>query len=172
MRKLGWIVALVLGCSKPADPPAGRASPGAAGASASAAPFIVHHRKHPDHRAPVVDNPPPLVLEVVTGGTTATWRQDAFDKVARFTQGHDGVARDVWSLRELAHQLVGPTATVTRITGVDGSQPIDPAAWQDPTRTPLLHTTRRGTLKFRWADATGAWGENATKDVTRIELAP
>ncbi|HEY0191859.1 MAG TPA: hypothetical protein VGC42_12145, partial [Kofleriaceae bacterium] len=84
----------------------------------------------------------------------------------------DGEARDVWSLRELAHQLVGPSARVTAVTGEDGTKAIDAAAWSDATRTPLLHTTRRGTLKYRWADASGKWGETEVKEVSRLEIAP
>ncbi|HET7503472.1 MAG TPA: hypothetical protein VFK02_20765 [Kofleriaceae bacterium] len=78
----------------------------------------------------------------------------------------------MWSLRELTHALVGPAARVTSITGADGTRMLDRATWDDPSRTPLLHTTRRGTLKFRWADASGTWGESEVKDVTRVEIAP
>ena len=39
-------------------------------------------------------------------------------------------------------------------------------------RAPVhVHTTRRGTLKFRWADAGGTWDDTEVKDVTRIEIA-
>jgi hypothetical protein len=168
MRKLGWILLLVVGCSKPADkPPADKPSePPAAEATGSA-----HHRKHEDRREPVVADAPPLKLEVVAKGATTTWHQDSFDKVTRYTKGTDGEARDVWSLRDLVHQLVGPGARVTSVTGEDGTKTIDRAGWENATRTPLLHTTRRGTLKFRWADAEGKWGESEIKDVVRIEVA-
>jgi hypothetical protein len=173
MRKLGWIVVLGVACSKPADkppadpPPAGHPGERPAGSAGSA-----HHRKHEDRREPVIADAPPLTLNVTANGTTTTWHQDAFDKVARYTKGNDGEARDVWSLRELAHQLAGPTARVTSVTGDDGTKTVDRAVWDDAARTPLLHTTRRGTLKFRWADADGKWGESEVKDVVRIELAP
>jgi hypothetical protein len=111
-------------------------------------------------------------LEVSVQGQATTWQQDAFDKVAKYTKGTDGEARDVWSLRELVHQLVGAKARVVSVTGEDGTQAIDAAAWSDEAKTPLLHTTRRGTLKFRWADANGKWGEAGVKDVTKIEVAP
>jgi hypothetical protein len=174
MRKLGWLVVLVAACSKPADkPPAGTADqPAGTADPAAGSAGRPHHRKHEDRREPVIANAPPLELDVTANGTTTTWRKDAFDKVARYTQGHDGEARDVWSLRELVHQLAGPTARVTSVTGDDGTKTIAPAAWNDAARTPLLHTTRRGTLKFRWADAGGTWGEAEVKDVVRIELAP
>ena len=178
MRKLGWFLVLFVACSKPADkppadPPDPRAEPAAdrpAVASAAAA-GSAHHRKHEDRREPVVDNAPPLQLAVTVNGAAATWRQDAFDKVARYAKGNDGEARDVWSLRELVHDLVGPTARVTAVTGDDGTKAIDAAAWQSAARTPLLHTTRRGTLKFRWADGNGSWGETEVKDVVRIDVA-
>jgi len=177
MRHLCWIVALAVACSRSVDrtPPspdpsasAATTAPGEPPAGSGARP---HHRKHEDRREPVIADAPPLQLAVTVDGAAATWRQDAFDKVVKYTQGNDGEARDVWSLRELAHALVGPTARVTSVTGDDGGKPIDRAAWDDASHTPLLHTTRRGTLKFRWADARGAWGESEVKDVTRIEIA-
>jgi hypothetical protein len=180
MRKLGWIVALVLvapvACSKD-KPPAADKEPAsvvekAAGSDQPKA-EKEHHRKHEDRRDPTIDNPPPLKLEVKVGDKSASWQQVDFDKVAKYTKGSDGDARDVWSLRELAHQLVGPNARVTAIAGEEGSHAvIAPAEWNDATKTPLLHTTRRGTLKFRWADADGKWAETAVKDVTKIEVAP
>ena len=172
MCKRGWfaMIAVVVACGKPADKPAADDKPPSAMDKAPA--DKEHHRKHEDRREPVVANAPPLALEVSVGGKPATWSQDAFDKVAKYTKGNDGEARDVWSLRELAHQLVGPNARVTTVTGEDGTKQIDAAAWSDPSKTPLLHTTRRGTLKYRWADGDGKWGESAVKDVSRIEIAP
>jgi len=173
MPKLGWLLVLLVGCSKPADMPPTDKSPAANSIDKPAASAEgAHHRKHEDSREPVVADAPPLKLDVTAKGTTATWHQDSFDKVARYTKGNDGEARDVWSLRELVHQLVGPTARVASVTGDNGTKAIDLAAGDDATRTPLLHTTRRGTLKFRWADASGKWGESEVKDVVRIELAP
>ncbi|HEX2685112.1 MAG TPA: hypothetical protein VHN14_00765 [Kofleriaceae bacterium] len=167
MQRLAWILLLAAGCSKSADrSPADTPGEPPAGAAGS-----VHHRKHEDRREPVVASAPPLALDVRVKGATATWHQEAFDKVPRYTKGNDGEARDVWSLRELVHQLVGPTAQVTSVTGDDGTRAVDRAAWDDASRTPLLHTTRRGTLKFRWADANGRWGESEVKDVVRIEVA-
>lgn len=171
MRKLGWIVALVVACGRQADKPASDPPPASADKPAAAA-GSAHHRKHEDRREPVIADAPPLALDVIVKGAAATWHQDSFDKVSRYTKGNDGEARDVWSLRELTRALVGPTARVTSVTGDDGTRAIDRAAWDDATRTPLLHTTRRGTLKFRWADAAGKWGESEVKDVVRIEITP
>jgi hypothetical protein len=141
-------------CSKTADP-----SPPAA--------------SHEDRHDPAIAHPP-LTLTVAIDGVPSTWNQDAFDRVARFTgntRASDGEIRDAWSLRELTRALVGPTARVTSITGDGGAKPIDAGAWNDAAHTPVLHTTRRGTLKFRWADAAGAWGESEVRDVARIEIA-
>jgi len=65
---------------------------------------------------------------------------------------------------------VGPNARVVTVTG-DVAKPIDPAAWADPNVTPILHTTKRGTLKFRWANRDGTWRETEVKDVTKLEIA-
>lgn len=171
MRMRGWfaVLVIVVGCKAAEKAPTASA---VEKAPAEASEDKPHHRKHEDRRDPVEANAPPLKLEVATGGKTATWQQADFDKVAKYTKGTDGEARDVWSLRELAHQLAGPNARVTAVTGEDGTKPIDAAAWGDASKTPLLHTTRRGTLKFRWADGDGKWGESVVKDVTKIEIAP
>lgn len=183
MRNLGLIAAtiasLTAACSKsdrspPPDPAAVPAAATAAPGEPAGSDTRPHHRKHEDRHDPAVADAPPLQLTVAVDGAAATWHQDAFDRVARFTgntRASDGEARDVWSLRELAHTLIGPTAHVTAVTGDDGARAIDRAAWDDASRTPLLHTTRRGTLKFRWAGADGAWGETEVTDVTRIEIA-
>ena len=175
MRKPGLVAAtiasLAAACSK-SDKPPPPPDPAAAVRPAESG-DKPHHAKREDRRDPAVPDAPPLQLAAVVDGTTQTWQKAAFDRVARFTgntRATDGEARDVWSLRELAHTLVGPTARVTAVTG-DGTRTIDRAAWDDASHTPLLHTTRRGTLKFRWADAAGAWGETEVKDVTRIEIA-
>lgn len=160
---------VLLGCSKPAVEEK-TTSAGSAGSAASDD-VKPHHRKHEDRRAPVIDDAPPLRLEVVVAGAPAVWQQAEFAKVAKYTKGVDGEARDVWSLRDLARELAGPTARVVAVTGQDGTRTIDATAWTDDKRTPLLHTTRRGTLKFRWANAAGKWGEAEVRDVSKLELA-
>jgi hypothetical protein len=183
MRQLGSIalpIAAVIAaaaCSKSVDPPP-PAQSAAARTTAPADPADKpHHRnaegKREDRHDPAIAAPQ-LQLAVAINGAAASWGPDAFGKVAKYTRNDkasDGEARETWSLRELAHTLVGPTARVTQVTG-DGGKAIDRAAWDDASREPLLHTTRRGTLKFRWADATGTWGDTEVKDVTRIEIAP
>lgn len=161
--------ASLVACSK--DPPP---SPAPATAVAAApADGAGQRRKHEDRHDPPAA-PAALSLAIAVDGAASTWQRDAFDRVAQFTgntRATDGEAREVWSLRELAHTLVGPTARVTSVTGDGGTQSIDRTAWDDPARTPLFHTTRRGTLKFRWADAHGTWLDTEVRDVSRIDLA-
>jgi hypothetical protein len=191
MRQLGSIpvliaavTAAIAACSKSVDPPPPVQSAAARSTTAPADPASdkPHHRgheddhggKHEDRHDPAVAAPQ-LQLTVAIHGAASTWQKDAFDKVARYAKNdkaRDGEAREVWSMRDLAHDLVGPGARVTAVTGDGGSKSIDRAAWDDASREPLLHTTRRGTLKFRWASADGTWGDTEVKDVTRIEIAP
>lgn len=164
--------ALAAACSKSVDAPP-PAQSAAERSTAPADPDRPHRNggKHEDRHEPAAA--PKLQLTVAINGATASWGPDAFGKVAKYAgndKASDGEAREVWSLRELAHTLVGPTARVTAVTG-DGSKTIDRAAWDDAAHEPLLHTTRRGTLKFRWADASGTWDDTEVKDVTRIEIA-
>ncbi|HEX3480913.1 MAG TPA: hypothetical protein VHT91_38115 [Kofleriaceae bacterium] len=174
-RTLALVIAvLAAACSKSVDAPPPAQS--AVQPSARPDPDKPQHRdgagKREDRHDPAAA--PQLQLTVAINGSVVSWGPDAFGKVAKYAKNDkasDGEAREVWSLRELAHTLVGPTAQVTAITGDDGSKTIDRAAWDDAAREPLLHTTRRGTLKFRWADAAGTWGDTAVKDVTRIEIA-
>lgn len=163
-------------CSKSVDAP----PPAQSATRSTAAPVTSDDKLHPrngdgkreDRHDPAAE--PKLQLAVAINGAIASWGPDAFGKVAKYAKNDkasDGEAREVWSLRELAHTLVGPTARVTAVTGDGGSKTIDRAAWDDAVREPLLHTTRRGTLKFRWADAAGKWGDTEVKDVTRLEIA-
>ena len=180
MRQLGSIALVIAAvtaaaCSKSVDAPPPAQSAAERSAAAPADPDKPHHRdggKHEDRHDPAAA--PKLQLAVAINGAAASWGPDAFDKVATYTKNDkasDGEAREVWSLRELAHTLVGPAARVTAVAGDGGSKIIDRAAWDDAAREPLLHTTRRGTLKFRWADADGKWDDTEIKDVTRIEIA-
>jgi hypothetical protein len=135
-----------------------------------------HHRRNREDRRDDPDEPaPPLTVQVKIGTATKNWEKDSFDKVPKFGTGdvgNDGEKRDTWSLRELVHTLVGPKARVVAIIGKEDSKTISRASWDDPIRTPIIHTTRRGTLKFRWADKAGKWGDADVSDVTRIEIEP
>lgn len=149
-----WIALVVAACSKKTAEPADKP----------------HH--HEDrHEAP--DQPAAGSLAVKIGDTTATWDAAAFAKVAKIDgKATDGEARDTWSLRDLAHTLVGPNARVTAVIGAAGPVALDAGAWGDAARTPILHSTRRGALKFRWTDAAGKWGDTAAKDVIGLEIQP
>jgi hypothetical protein len=127
--------------------------------------------QHVEDRHEPASATPPLSLSITIDGSATTWSQAVFDRTAHFTSAnHDGDARDTWSLRELAQKAVGPTARVTMVIG-DIRQPIDAAAWSDTAKTPIVHRTRRGALKFRWADAKGAWSDDIiVKDVTGLEI--
>jgi hypothetical protein len=149
--------------------PAATTAPSASGSSRGG-----HHGGHEDRHDPA-ERPAALTLEVKIAGATKTWQKDAFDKVPKFalgSVGNDGEDRDTWSVRDLAHTLVGPRARVVAIVGPDETRTIDRAAWDDPARTPILHSTRRGTLKFRWADKAGKWSEAEVKDVSRLAIEP
>lgn len=125
--------------------------------------------KHEDRNDPA-EARPPLRLAVTIDGTQATWQQDAFDRTPHFAAANkSGETRDAWSLRELAHTLVGPSARVVAVIG-DKRQAIDPAAWADASKTPFVHRTRRGWLKFRWAEKDGTWDETDVKDVSGLEI--
>ena len=126
--------------------------------------------RHEDRHDPTTAAPA-LQLAVTIDGAAATWHQDVFDRVPHFASAnHDGDARDTWSLRELVHDAVGPSARVVAVVG-ETRMPIDAAAWDDPARTPIVHRTRRGWLKFRWADKTGAWQDASVKEVSGLEIA-
>jgi hypothetical protein len=76
----------------------------------------------------------------------------------------------VWSLRELATDLVGSNARIVSITG-ESTHPLAAAAWTDASRVPIVHSTRRGSLKFRWADPDGKWREDEViKDIAKLEI--
>ena len=179
MRQPGSIALVIAAvtaaaCSKSVDAPPPAQSAAAQPSTRPGDPDEPHHGadKREDRHDPAAA--PQLQLTVAINGAVASWGPDAFGKVAKYAKNDkasDGEAREVWSLRELAHTLVGPTARVTAVTGDGGSKTIDRAAWDDAAREPLLHTTRRGTLKFRWADAAGQWGDTEVKDVARIEIA-
>lgn len=158
---LAMIVVCAVACGK-----SDKAAPAAGSAGKP------HH--HEDRRDPQAA-PAKLALTVAIAGKPAvTWTADDLAKVAKMSgTASDGEARDTWSLRELAHQLVGPSARVTAVIGEGGSRvAIDEAKWNAAETTPILHTTRRGTLKFRYADKTGAWGDTIAKEVTGLELQP
>jgi hypothetical protein len=153
VRHAAWLV-VVIACSK-------------SGEHGEREPAPAPH--HEDRHEPAIAAPS-LDLAVTIDGVRATWHRDELERAPRGSgTNNEGAARDTWSLRELVHRNVGPTARVVAVAGAS-RKVIDADAWSDTARTPILHTTRRGTLKFRWADATGAWGETEVKDVTQLEI--
>jgi hypothetical protein len=151
--RTAWLLLVLGACSK-------------ASSDASPPPPPAHHE---DRAEPAVAEPP-LELHVTIDGAAATWRQDLFERVPHVSgESHSGEGRDTWSLRDLAHSAAGPNARVVTVIG-DIKKTIDDAAWNDPARTPIVHRTRRGTLKYRWADSGGKWGEAEVKDVVGLEI--
>jgi hypothetical protein len=155
-----WAVLLaIVACSKTAEPPAESASKREAPTP-----------KREDRNEPAIAAPK-LKLAVTIAGASATWTDEAFADVPKMAGvASDGEARETWSLRELVHRNVGPSARVVAVTGPDGKQPVEATAWADASQTPILHSTRRGSLKFRWADKDGRWGETIVKGVTGLEI--
>lgn len=127
--------------------------------------------RHEDRHEPATA-PTKLALAVAIGDAKEVWGDAAFAATPKLAgSARDGEARDTWSLRELVHRNVGPAARVTAVVSPGGRVLVEQTAWDDATRTPILHTTRRGTLKFRWADKAGTWGETVMKDVSALEIA-
>ena len=161
---LGLLVACVVACSKKDAPPAAE--------SGSAAPAEKPHHHEDRHDPQAAATRLTLAIEIA-GKPSATWTADDLAKVPKMAgKATDGEARETWSLRELAHQLVGPNARVTSVVGEGGNVAIDEAKWNATDSTPILHSTRRGTLKFRYADGSGAWGDTIAKEVTGLEIQP
>ena len=176
MKRALWLVLLVsfAACSKKdipkTEPTASASASVVAAPSASSGSGGGKGRKHEDRHEEAT--PANLRLDVTIGGEKKTWAKDSFDKTPKFSAGataNDGENRDTWSLRDLAHTLVGPNARVAAVVG-EGKYPIDQASWNNADKTPIVHTTRRGTLKFRWADKTGKWGEADVNDVSGLEI--
>jgi hypothetical protein len=158
-------------CSKASAPPTTAPDPLTVTADDSGSANKKKAHKAGDKHQPMAADAVALTLDVAVGSDMMTWKKDDFAKVAEYTLGSDGNARDVWSMRDLATQLVGSNAHVVAVTGEGGTKAMGSADWMDSSKTPVLHTTRRGTLKFTWADGQGNWGETVVKDVTRIEIA-
>jgi len=174
MRWALFLIAIAFACScdKPADKPAAAAAAvTAAPAPARMDPAPPGPAKREDRHEPAVAAARASLAITIAGGVATTWADDVLARAPKLGgTASDGEARDTWSLRELVRRNVGPSARVTAVLGADGKQPIEAGAWSDAARTPILHTTRRGTLKFRWADKDGRWGETVVRDVTGLEI--
>ncbi|HTR54918.1 MAG TPA: molybdate ABC transporter substrate-binding protein [Kofleriaceae bacterium] len=115
---------------------------------------------------------PSFHLDVRVDGTSTSWQQDVFERTARAVganKNSDGDARDTWSVRELVRGTYGASARVVAVVG-DSRTAIDASEWGDVSRTPIVHSTRRGHLNFCWADGAGKWGATIVKNVTALEI--
>jgi hypothetical protein len=166
MRLLAFAILLSVACKSGGDEPPGTGPNGGSDADRAG-----HDSPSEDRDQPAV-KPAVLTLQVQIDGATSTWGREAFERVPRLTgRNRSGESRDAWSLRAMAAEMVGPGARVTSVTGDGASREISAEEWKDTTRTPILHTTRRGTLKFRWVEGDGEWQEEAAvRDVTGLAV--
>jgi hypothetical protein len=164
--KFAAALVLVLACGHSDPPP----PPPSSAASDQPAPEKEKKHHHED-RHDVQGSATSFSLDVSIDGAHQTWTPETFAKVPHFKgTNNDGEARDVWSLREVATDLVGSNARIVSITG-DSTHAIGSAAWTDATKIPIVHSTRRGVLKFRWADPDGKWREDEViKDIAKLEI--
>lgn len=161
------LFAALAACGSPTEAPPQPAAAPAAEAVDNAA-GKPHHRE--DRHDPQA-RPATLSLAIATGTEKSTWGAPQLAAVPKLAgTASDGEARDTWDLRALARTNAGPTARVAAVVG-ETRYEISAADWADASKVPVLHTTRRGTLKFRWADPSGKWGETVVKEVTGLELA-
>jgi hypothetical protein len=111
---------------------------------------------------------------VIAGRPPTSWTAADFAAVPRFTVHADNAARDAWSLRDIAHKLVGPKARVTLAVDGDGTRDrIAPQDWGDTRKTPVLRINRRGMYKIEWVDKDGNMLEDDdVRDVRSLELTP
>ena len=111
---------------------------------------------------------------VIAGAAPTSWTPDAFEAVPRFTIHSDGSDKDAWSLREVAHKLVGPKARITAAVDGDGSRDkIDAKDWADAQKTPVLRINRRGMYKIEWVDTAGNMtNDDDVRDVRSVEVTP
>jgi len=118
-------------------------------------------------------NASPLKV-IVTGTGPTTWTPAALAALPRFTIHADGADKDAWSLRDLAHALVGPRARVTAAVDGDGtSAKIDKKDWADPKKVPVLRINRRGMYKIEWVDKDGSLtNDDDVRDVRSVEVNP
>jgi hypothetical protein len=90
------------------------------------------------------------------------------DVVPSDGEGH----RTAWSLRDLAHDLVGDEARVVAVVGEhDERYTVRPDDWEDASRIPILRLNRRGHVKFEWVnrDLSPAEAERL-REVTSVVL--
>jgi len=162
-----WFVLALIACSKKDPPaPAPQPAPVAAQPTTPPQPELVRPPREPGTRPA---RPANLELAVTVAGKPTTWPASVLEGATKLDERH-AEAPYVWSLREVVKAQLGPKARVTAVISADGKQAIDEGMWKDASTVPILHTTRRGSLNFRWEDAHGVWGDVVTKDVTGLEV--
>jgi len=109
---------------------------------------------------------------VIPGAAASSWTPDALASVPRFTVHADGSDKDAWSLRDVAHKLVGPKAHVTAAIDGEGTRSsIKPKDWADAKKTPVLRINRRGMYKIEWVDDHGNMTtDDDVRDVRVVEV--
>ncbi len=112
----------------------------------------------------------PAIEVRVVGGAAAFWSVSALDRVPRLQAAAVGADRDAWSLRDLAHVLVGPGSRIVAVIGDGQRKAISAEEWQDASRQPLVRIGSGGRkFKFRWIERDGKLGEAELKDVQAVE---
>ena len=138
---------------------------GAAAATAAAAPG---HGDHGDHRRGQATGAPLAV--VVNGKPAPAWTAAQLAAAATITvTNQNGESREVWPLQAIVHKLVGPKARIVALDADGDRVDVDPAAWNDPARTLVLHLSRRGEYKAHWV-ARGVADDALLKGVDKIEI--
>jgi hypothetical protein len=141
-----------------APPPMGSAR---AAASASA---------RPEASGAPEEGEPPLLRVIVEGAAEARWSPADLDRVRalRYQPGDGDGARDAWSLRDLARDLLAGARIVELETEAARTVSISEGAWRDETRVPLLRRNRRGLYRFGWVtagDLSSIEGADSLRDV-------
>jgi hypothetical protein len=107
---------------------------------------------------------PERALEVRLNGAAASpWRPEQVAAIpAMHVQNKQGEAREAWSVDDVAHKLVGPTARVVAVLGTNAKRVSVDAA---PGHTLVLRVTRDGEYKAQWSD-----GGQVLHDVRGVEV--
>jgi hypothetical protein len=114
----------------------------------------------------------PAIEISLDGKPTEAWTLERIKTVETKKVPSGDAARESWSLRDLAHALVGPKARVVAVAGAGHRKlAIDPKAWDDPRETPALRVNRQGLFKFQWVgDRTKLAAEAELRNVHALEL--
>lgn len=148
---------LVVACEKQPTPPTGETKPQPAQpAQPAKAPAAEkehrggQHENDTEREQQAVETP----LDITVNGKPAeAWSMEKLQKV-KMRPSADG--KEMWSLRDLAHELVSPKARVSAVRSGEYKTAIDQADWDDPNRTPQLRVNRQGQFKLEWSGVKSA----------------